>query len=155
MTDETSTDKFEGARFYDARDNEQLTHETPEEAIIELLEINLDPRDEGNFNLESALADLCPVAVDAYVPDEVSDGELDSEAEYLADQLGEWWDEEWGDPDGDATEASPAVKAKLREALELFRSESRVWPCKQVASRSYSLEEVKKIWEEHTQEGGS
>ncbi|OGF52932.1 MAG: hypothetical protein A2Z21_01900 [Candidatus Fraserbacteria bacterium RBG_16_55_9] len=57
-----TSDLFDGADFYDARESEQLTHATPEDAVEEFIDLWLNPESD----VSAVIREHSPVKVMAY-----------------------------------------------------------------------------------------
>lgn len=125
--------------FYDCRDSEQLSHESPEDAILEYIDTLAEP----SKPVEDTIRELGSITVTAYRRVKVGDDWIEMQARRLAERLGEEFSERFGDPDGDDCDEQiaeswrdfvPAVRAAIGKA--------RVWSCEPCGKHVYSVNEV-------------
>jgi hypothetical protein len=137
---------FENAKYYDCKESETLIHETPDEAILDLVEGCTGP------GLLEHIKSICPIDIAAYNP-RVIDGAMVQDCaeramEAAVESLSNY--EEYWDPDGDADcglskeEIEKATAAIMPALTELF-AKTDVWGCEIVAHREYSAEEVEEL----------
>lgn len=106
--------EFPDADFYDCRDAERLSHETPEEAIDEYL----DCFAEHGSDIFSDIRKATPLTVVAYRRVKPADQWIQRMARRILGDISECWDEEFGDPDG--LRLSPVAKSwSFPAAVEL------------------------------------
>lgn len=130
------TDRFDDADYYDCRDSEEFTHDTPEGALTEYFD---------SAQCEAEIRAYCPIEVKAFKRCVVGDDWLNGIAKQdLAEKFGEAWYQDFGDPNDDGLDDED-VKAFARAIAPILRlfSDARlkVWACEQVALRSYSADE--------------
>ena len=139
--------RFDAAK-YSVYDDETLSHESPEEAIMDAYE------DCSVEELEADLADA--IEVTAWNPKSPpTDDQLTQLAESIVGDIEEWWCDEdgWGNPDdshltnpktgwpekeGDGRRAVERLVVALREITQGLR----IWQCEVVGTRVYSKAEV-------------
>lgn len=135
---------FDSATYYDARDSEALSHETPEEAIIERLDTDaLDPRD-GRSGARQVV-DFGPVEVTAYVRETISDEWVTHLLETLAEVVEENWSEDFGSTeelDDLPIDAKKAFVGSARPAVLALLSSKPVFRCRSVGTRTYTPEQT-------------
>lgn len=122
-------------------DNEQLTHESLDEAVEHYLDDLLHPK----MSPTEVLAAL-PGSLDVYGyarDDGPSEKEQRSWAMSLVEQLVEWIDDEYGDPDGGGcgNENEPACQDIAREMVETALQNYVVWRCSKVETKTINVEE--------------
>jgi len=146
-------DAFDNADYYTCRSTEFLTHADVEDAVVEYFEYDIDSDDD---TILDAIKDACPLEVLAYSRQVVPDAEISANLERAVESLVENLDEEYGDPDGDEGADKKAQDALVEQLAPLVqqwvKDHYSVWACKQVASKSYSAEEVEAILREHSPE---
>ena len=131
---------FDNAKFYDCRDPETLTYESPEEAVERFLDYWLNP----GCDVEAVIREKCtPLTVDAYNPKEISDDQREAWVLGIEAYLEEQFGEEFGDPDGapyldHAKDHRLALRAWVYEVI----AGEHVWACEKVAERTYTADEV-------------
>jgi hypothetical protein len=143
MSDE-KTVSFDDCDFYTALDAEHLTHESPGEAIEDLL---ATAGNVGETTRAFVERDGGEVVVDGYKRAEVTDEWLKGLSTHLAERVAEDFSDDLGDPDGDGDGLTKDVIAKLTTAIAdaigpIVRAEGVVWRCSKVASRTYTADEV-------------
>lgn len=138
------------ADYYDARDSEDLTHESIAEAVEEYLDCFID-RDREPID---AIREHAPIEVTAFRRRSVDGGWIEGTARTCLEHAAEAWGEEYGDPDGgdefdeaDYDRALPAMAAVLRDFLD--KDGPTVWACSPVGKYSYSAEEVEAMMRAH------
>jgi len=144
----TETDKFESATYYTCDDDaESLSCEDAEGAIEEFL----DKVYEHGVGIVESIRRHSPITVYAYARREVTLHWMHGTADELSERFDEVFSEEFGDPDG----GSRISKNDLAELARDFESaigrlvaNTEVWQCEQVATRTYSAEEVESILRE-------
>ena len=137
------SEAFDKAEFYNANDSDTLTHESPEEAILEYLDTMHDPRD--GKTAEQQIIDLCPIEVVAYVREEIADEFVAWLLERLADQVEKSWAEDYGNTeehDELPVDAKKAFAEAIRPHVAALMASKPVYRCKQIAERDYTKEEV-------------
>lgn len=130
------------AVFWSCLDPEQLSLESPEEAIVERFDReDMDP-------LAVILAKRCPLTVKGYAPVDLDFDWVESLSERAVEMFEESINDEYGDPDGDSQIDTPkrealdvAIKAAFRAAVEGMRP----WSCEVVETREYTAEQVEAI----------
>lgn len=123
------------AVYWSVRDVEQLSCESPEEALEEWL----DDIDED----EATLAARCPVTVTGYARRVVDGAEY--YVERMVERLAEDLCEEYGDPDGDnvlSADAEGQLRADITAALQKAFASAVPWQCEPLETRTYSADEV-------------
>jgi hypothetical protein len=130
------------AVFWDCRDSERLEHDCPEDAILDLLDVNYDkeipPLDQ--------IRNLCPLEVKGYAREEIEPKFIRGLAERATENFIESIEEEFGDPEGDHPLLSPEEQKSLIIGLQLgfaqALSKAKVWRCKVVETKTFTAEEV-------------
>ena len=137
--------KFEDCELFDARDSESLTSDSPEDEILEVIDMMADPK----ASVTDAIAAVCPLTVRSFVRKEVSESHKAVLASSLLETLFELFAEDYGNPDDGDLGLSKADEAGLtvlmRGVVDETAKRIRVWACREVASRTYSAEEVEAI----------
>lgn len=130
-----STSDFDTADFYDCRDNEQLTHETPAEAIEDFLDHNAEP----GCDYAALIREHAPVTVKAHRRAVVRESFIDAQARDCAERAAEAFSDEFGNPDGDDDGMDADA---FKDALPLFRQavvqlyeHANVWTCEPCGRR--------------------
>lgn len=140
---------FSHGVFFDWREPDRLSVESPEEAIYEWLssdfgfDLRDDPENIPNSELEAELKKACPFLVTAYAPEPPTEKELERWGMNITESWCEMFGEEYGDPE-DYEDPKGAEKAQ-----EIFIAASKeaakhmhVWRCKEVGTKHYSFEEL-------------
>lgn len=142
-------DAFDNANYYTCRSPELLTHTDVEDAVMEYFEYDSEPGEKILDTIKAA----CPLEVRAYSRQVIPDAEISANLERAVESLVENLDEEYGDPDGDEGADKKAQDALVEQLTPLvqqwIKDHYSVWACTQVASKSYSAEEVEAILREH------
>lgn len=137
-----TTYKRDGATpvFWSCLEPEQLSLESPEEAIVETVE----GRD---LPLAETLAKLCPLVVKGYAPDTMDLEWVASLAERAVEQFDETIQDNYGDPDGDSLieKNKPALTAAIEVAFRAAVTGVTPWACSTVEIRTYDAAEVESI----------
>ena len=140
---------YDNADFYDCRDSEEYTHESPEEALEELIDIYLSPK----CDVEAEIRKLGPIKVSGYTRVTLAETWAVGMSESLAEQVAENFSEEHGDPNGDDDGLSKEVLAKAAQDFEPVVREliahATVWFCDDCGERTYSVEEILAMMREH------
>ncbi|MGE3526004.1 MAG: hypothetical protein AB7I33_08780 [Gemmatimonadales bacterium] len=140
-----TSDAFDSAAYYTCDDDaENLCHETPEDAIWELLE------DRGLSGPDDP--DIRDVEVYAYARVMPAPREAETLAAFAMELIVERVEEEHGNPDGgrdvldgaDCEHIEAALAALLRDAF----TRATPWACERVAQRTYTREQVVAIGRE-------
>lgn len=137
------SEAFDKAEFYDANDSDTLTHESPEEAILDHLDTMHDSR--SGKTAEQEIIDLCPIEVTAYVRETIPDQFVSWLLERLADQVEESWAEDYGNTeehDELPEDAKKAFTEAIRPHVVALMASKPVYRCRRVAKRDYTAEEV-------------
>ncbi len=141
--------KYDNAKFYDCRDAEHLSHESPAEAI----EAEVDANGEPGCDVAAVISNMGDITVTAYEPEAVTSIWIHHQCDRMVEQLAENFSEDFGDIDGNGDYLSAADRAALATALEpVVRealSKARVWRCRIVGERTYSVEEVLAMMRKH------
>lgn len=125
------------ANFYDARGNERLTHESPEEAVSEAI----DNCVVIGQTQEALAASIGSMTVKAYAPRKVETVWLDKLADDLLDTISERFDDEYGGEDADSSlDAVSTKKVFLRDTLRAMLDGVHVYACRVVGD--VTLEEA-------------
>jgi hypothetical protein len=139
---------FPDGEFYACNDPETLTHETPEEALAEYLDTDLNPK----MTVTEVIASIrsCSIDVTAYKRAEVSDKQIEDWADGLLEKLAEDFDEEHGDPDGSTGDAFPGdAEQVMREAVKSIIRRSTVWRCEPAGKVELSPDQIEELMREH------
>jgi hypothetical protein len=147
MSDEKKTISFDDCDFYSALDAERLTHESPGEAIEDLLATAGNVGESTRAFVERCYAGCAGVTVDGYRRDEVTDEWMKHLSRFLAERVAESFSDDLGDPDGSDDGLTKDVIARLTTAIAdaigpIVRAEGVVWRCSKVASHTYTADEV-------------
>ena len=132
--------RFDNATYYDWRDSETLSYETVEECLEAFVEFHA----EADEPVEDVVRRLESVKVTAYVRKTVADEWVEGVTRSLAETLEEWWIEEYGNPDGD-DENIQEHWSDLLDGVRTIIGRERVWQCDDVATRTYTADEVLKL----------
>lgn len=145
-------DAYESARYYDCRDAECYTHESPEEAIAELLDDNYE---KGKSILDT-IAECSPITVEGYVHETLDPLFGSNAIDRMLEEIDESWHEDYGDPDGDHppwnAKKQLEVRTKLEMVLDECLEEAHIWQCKSAGKREYTEEGVLALMKEHNPE---
>jgi len=134
------------ADFYDTRHVEELSHDSIEDAVEELIDVNC----ERDCDVSKVIRDCGPLAVTAYRRGEVEAKWIVREVGILGDLLAEHWAEEYGgNPDGDDPEAAPEAATAILAAVRAFVAAQKVYPCHAVGEYTYSVEEIETMMREY------
>jgi len=141
------TETYETADYYDCCDDEEYTHQTPEEAIEGYLDGFLHPKEEPT----GTIVKLCPITVTAYAREAVMPDWITRLAEDLVERADEEWICEYGNPDSEGLdpEAKEYLKEEFKRALNVVIAQCTVWSCFKCGSKEYTEEEVLKMMKEH------
>lgn len=136
MIDKHKPDPFDSADYYSCnQDGEDLSHESPEEALAELLDLW------GHDMLANA-----PITVYAWKRKRLPVSWFGNEADFAVEFLVERWGEEYGDPEGDLPGPfDDDFTAKLESLLREHVKPEHVWACERVGSREYSADELREM----------
>jgi hypothetical protein len=139
---EMSDNTFDTATYYDTGDGDDLSHETPEDAIEALL----DEARDIDEPFSDVIARLAPVTVHAYNRMPVSDKQRKMIAEHALEDMREELSE-YGEPGGNhIIELVDEPLAIMRKAIdEILDEHATIWACEEVASRVYRADEIKEI----------
>lgn len=126
--------------FWSCMEPERLTLESPEEAIVEMIEGRDRP-------LADTLAELCPLPVKGYAPDTLDVKWVASLAERAVEMFDETIQDNYGDPDGDSLieKNKPALTAAIEAAFRAAVADVTPWSCGTVEVRTYDAAEVEAI----------
>ncbi len=126
--------------FYDCRDSERLTHESPAEAVMDWLDHHHDP----DKQLAAHVEELCPVTVKAYARDVVTDAWFQRAAANVVATLIETFDEEHSDDDGDHScdAAVTAQRAEIEAMVRRVFAKVDPWQCHEVGAVTLDAAEV-------------
>jgi hypothetical protein len=143
--------KFEEAAYYTCDDDaEELSQETPAEAIVDWMDRMADGQP-----IAEQIARMFPLTVYAHARDKVTEAWMHAQADSLAEDFEEQFGQEYGDPDGDTNitkDSRAALAMAFNVAIAQLVKVTPVWRCSQVAERTYSAEEVEAILREHVPE---
>lgn len=136
-------DPFESASFYSCKeDNETLSYESPEEAIMYYAESFLTP---GCDTEKVIRTEVGGVDCYAYSRKRVLDTWARGMAERMLEDLTETFVDDYSGPDGEDNideENFEDLFERLASVAADFVAQQTVWQCEQVAERTYSVEEV-------------
>lgn len=140
------TNEFDNADFYVCQDSEILTHECPESAIEDYLDMQAVP----GCDIRELIKQLSPITVKAFHRVAIDDDDLRKISISLLEHAAENFAEHWGNPDGLDDDDLNEVTIKehlpaMIETVRAFYSHGTVWPCEQAATRKYSEDEVLEI----------
>ena len=134
------------ADYYDARDVEELSHDSIEAAVEDVV----DSWCERDCDVSKAIRDCAPIVVSAFRRGEVVAKWVEREADVLMEILAEHWAEEYGgNPDGDEPEAAPEAVTAILVAVRAFVAAQKVYPCYAVGEYTYSVEEIETMMREY------
>lgn len=144
---EEQQNTFEGATYYAVGDPEELSHESPEEALEEWFDYHAETGKTIRETLTEVLKDGGTVTVVAYDRKEITDKDVEHYIPRTVEDLEEWVGEEYGDPNGDVDLCTPEAKARLEGDLRKvigrwMKEDLNVWQCEVRASRTYTFDEV-------------
>jgi hypothetical protein len=126
MSDETKLDPFDSADLYTCiQDEENIAHETPADAILELYE---------------GTREIAPMVVYAFKRKTVDDEWVESEGANLSEKLIEDFEDEFGGENNPLSFAG-LFASSVREALK----DIAPYHCDQCGRREYSAEQVANI----------
>lgn len=130
------------AAFFDCRDSERLSHESPAEAVLDWLDSNHDPTKQ----LEDHVAELCPVTLKAYARDAVTPRWFKEATNAAINALVASFDDYYrtDDDDGDRT-CRKEVQAQHAEVEAMVRrvfAKVEPWGCHEVGSVTLEADDV-------------
>src|SRR5580658_9729702 len=133
---------FDQADFFDCTDAEELTHETPEEAIADYLDVFAA----ADGDMTKIIHMHTPLVVRALSRKTLEPSFSDQVARWALEGALEQYDEEFGSGERSLIEMSDpeAVTAKeeIARALQKLFKSADVWQCDEVAVREYEAAEV-------------
>jgi hypothetical protein len=141
------------ADFYDCRDSSALTHESPEEAVEELLDLWMDVKSHP----AEVIKEHSPITVSLYRRKEMDIHWLTVTAESLIDRAVENWAEEFCQGDDAGTcdiaevQAKKALPAMLRALGILFKG-ATPYDCEKFDSVKLGAETVEAMMREHRED---
>jgi hypothetical protein len=150
------SEAFESAAYYDWRpDSEVLSHTEIEEALTDAFESSW----EKDKTPQELLGELCPIEIWAFKRKEVSPKFAAGVVErWMEDFDEDHWCEEYGNFEDEShpwkAEDSHAIVAELTAVLQKYVDKAHVWQCEQVATRTFTEEEVKALIPEWFEESG-
>jgi hypothetical protein len=148
IENENGRSSFNACEFFDCADSEVLTWSSPVEAIRHFIGDFLSP-DTTPEEVRAAVVQRCPLVVSGYAREQVDEARRRAFVSALCAKLLEDYEEEYGDPRGESKFISDAalteVRRLMRVAVDRFCESARAWPCRKVAERSYSVEEIMEI----------
>lgn len=136
------------AVFWSCLDPEQLSLESPEEAIEEVVDrVAAD-------SIQEAIAKVCPLTVKGYAPNEMDMDWVASLSERAVEHFEESIQDEYGDPDGDSLieKNKPALTKAIAAAFRAAVQGVTPWSCAVVETRVYTAAEVEAILREECPE---
>lgn len=134
--------------FYDCRDNENLTHDSHADAVLEVVELRCDP----DRPMEAAIRAMGDVCVKAYARRKVSDAWFKRAAADLAERAEEFFGEEYGDPDGDAPCDVAAKKDDIEAVLRSALAGVTVWSCRVIGEVWLDADDMIALVRDHAPE---
>lgn len=148
--------EFDAAAYYSVGDgHETLSHESPDEALIEAIDNCWDPKKTATQIVESAM----PLDVCAWKRKDKPQTYGAMAIECMMERLEEDWAEEYGDFDGDyppwPKEVREQVMADVQAVLDKYLAQAHVWQCEVVATVEFSVDDVKELLGDYLAEGES
>lgn len=143
-----SSDKFNGAKFYDCdAEAEQLNYTSPADAIEAFVDYNFTPGE----TLARCIERLAPVKVSAFVPMDIDEAWCRILTDRLVEDLLQALEEDFGDPDGChlTLKDSKPVKTLIRAAVDQAAKDAAVWGCVAVAERAYDAAGIEAVLRQH------
>jgi hypothetical protein len=143
------SDAFEECKYYSEEndDPESLSHNSPEEAMIQFFDDVFDPE----VSIQQSIANHCPMTIIGWKRKVISP----RFGEYAIDRMLEDFDEsyfceEYGNPFEDGFppwegERLKQVKEKFYKVMEECLKTAHVWQCEEAARKTFEEEEVLKI----------
>jgi hypothetical protein len=145
MTTDTAVqapNPFDTADYYDARESERLQYEAPWDAIEEYLETWM----ERGCDVEAVIRERGEITVRALDRMTLTPEWIAALAARLLDHAHDGFTEEFGDPDGGDDGLSDKIHGRyapmMIDLLTKFYQHADVWPCVQVAERTYDTDEI-------------
>ena len=138
------TDAFDGADYYDCCDSQLLRHDSPSEAIEDMLDMWATP----DCDMVALIEEHAPITVTAYHRSEITDAEWTAFALNAAAGILDSINEEYGDPDGghELRETEESLGAALEPALRAWCKEHyQPWRCNPSGERVYEAAEVEAL----------
>lgn len=147
---------YDNAKFYDARETDVFSLETPEEAICEVVDGWCHRRGSSSSDTTiDAIRKTGPITVKAYGPKQLTAVQAFKLAESAVVLVAETIDdvENFGDPDGeqdplDGRACDSLVLAFAADIMRIWREHADPWQRECVGERTYSVEEVEAICRE-------
>jgi len=132
--------------FYDCGDGEQLSHESPEEAVEDWLEGWLEP----DCDVSAAIREQAPIELTVFRRNALEAGWVERQAEMALETLEESFSEEYGDPEAGLSD-SQFERAKkeclpaLTKAFQDFISQFEVWRCDPIAKVILDADQIEEM----------
>ena len=140
---------FDNADVYDASNQDRLCHETPEEAVVERVDMLLEPRTEATY--EQQVLAIGEIEVTAFNRETITSQFVNLLVDRLTEQVSESWAEDYGDyedTDSLPVEAMLEFSEAIRPHVLTLLESKQVFRCLQVGSRLYKPQEVLAIVKE-------
>lgn len=139
------TKEFNQAKFYSCVDPETLSHEDIDEALLEMVENEME-KDES---LEDTIKRICPIEVTAYKPKDIDPAFVSGQVDYMLETFAENMAEEYGDFDGNwgvfDHERQAWIEKVLHANLMKALRNTDAWQCETAGTHKFSAEEVQKL----------
>jgi hypothetical protein len=138
---------FPDADYYDCSDPEELSHDTPEEAIT----YYLDGFATHKMTAEEALKEIRrEVTVTCYRRRKVTEAEIEHWASNLLESLGESFSDEHGNPNDDhPCDPFPEGAEKImHDAVKAILEKAKVWSCEDVGEVTLTPDQVEQMMRE-------
>jgi hypothetical protein len=143
----TNEERFENADWYDARNQDHLQHDSYQEEIEALVDSHCEP----GCDVREVIAKLGEVTVRAFDKQGVTDKWIEDEAATLVEYAMEHFDEVYGgeDPSELSTEEQAHFQSRMQAVVGDIVAKLTVYPCDEVASRTFSPEEIETMMRTH------
>lgn len=134
---------YDDAEYYDCRDSEEYTCDSPGEAIAEWLECFIEP----GCDVVKLIAARAPIKVSAYKRDTLPENWYASQASSAVESVLESFHDEFGNPNDDDFPASRIKNAEeqTEAVLRMLLQDAVVWSCEKCGERTYSVAEVEAL----------
>lgn len=142
--------EFPVGDFYDCRGSERLTHESPEDAIEEWIDLWLSP----GCDTSAMIREHSPVKLSVFRRMSQDETWIERRARNALACLAEEFSEEYGDPDGYlddglGLEAQKECLPAVVQAFRAFLAHGTSWGCEVVATVVLDAAEVEAMMREH------
>lgn len=132
---------FPNADYYDCLESEELTHESPEEAV----EYWLDNLAEKGVDILTCIRQNSPCVVAAYNQEKITEKDLSYLTDQLLEKADEYWLENYAGPDVDegfSKKALSEAKTLILPILKTLFASQPVWNCVAIGEVSLDATQI-------------